>query len=53
MIGVGFLRRQSKNAEVAALGLGLIASLLGRQALMQQPFQPRLPMLLKNKRPGP
>jgi len=48
------MRRQSENAEIAAFGFGLIAASLGRQALMQQPFQPRLPMLpTKKKRPGP
>ena len=36
------MRRLGENAEITALGFGLIAALLGRQPLMQQPFQPRL-----------
>jgi hypothetical protein len=43
MIGVGLLRNGGEDREIQSLGFGVIASLLGRQALMQQPLQQASP----------
>jgi len=43
IISVGLLWNRRQNRPIQSLGFGLIASLLGRQALMQQPLQPGTP----------
>jgi hypothetical protein len=49
IVGIGFLRNRRQNREIQSLGFGPIASLLGRQALMQQPLQPASPKTVLNQ----
>jgi hypothetical protein len=43
IVGVGLLLNRRQYRQIQPFGFGLIASLLGRQALMQKPLQPASP----------